>query len=889
MALAYPKLPADAREEIACDHFTNALNDPDFALKIKERVPTTLDEALRLALRLEAWAKSTKMSGKDDERHDRPKPKVRATGKQEQQNGSTIDSNARVTKLEAEMTKLNTNTNRQYEELKQLIVRNQQESTPVRNTPTQPTRSGNRPFTQSRQKRETQAFNSAGESTGQVPAYSNQDNFSAMHPSPSNAPYSCWKCGMSGHYVRNCPSNNSAHVNQYIGNHRGSRGSRKIQDKANVYVKLTLFGKDVPCLVDTGSETTIIPKTLLEQFRHIEVRPPTTQVWATNGTEIQIEGETRIPFCQDNCCLWTTGLISEDIEEVMLGIDWLEENDCLWDFRTGRLTIKGRPAVTLSRRSHIKCRRVIVQEYQEIPPRSQVNVTSRVTMLSPREPATNLMVETRQLKPGLYVGRTLLEGEYRDQKVCMANTTSKPLIIPAGTYLGQAVSVKVPESENSPTTNIDTSELSNKNDQFITDIVSSVLENLPDDVDISQRKQIVDMLHEYEDIFSTGTYDMGRTTLVEHTIDTGSHRPIRQALRRHPRAHLDEIDHQVDGMLQNGLVEPAASPWASNVVLVKKKDGSFRLCVDYRRLNTITYRDSYPLPHIDTCLGSMNGSMWFSTLDLRSGYHNIPIADADKDKTAFITRRGCFRYKVMPFGLTCAPSVFQRLMDLVLCGLTYETCLVYLDDIILFSQDFDSHMQRLQEIFSPLRAANLKLHAKKCHFFQQRVDFLGHVLSKSGVQVQPDKVKVVQNWPVPRNVTEVRSFIGLCSYYRRFIPRFADIAGPLHMLTRKNARFNWGPAEHEAFCKIKERLISAPILGMPCDEGTYYLDTDASDRGIGAVLSQEQNGQEVVIAYASRTLSRPERNYDVTRRELLAVVYGLKAYRQYLLGREFVI
>ena len=318
-------------------------------------------------------------------------------------------------------------------------------------------------------------------------------------------------------------------------------------------------------------------------------------------------------------------------------------------------------------------------------------------------------------------------------------------------------------------------------------------------------------------------------------------------------------------------------------------DGSFRLCVDYRQLNSVTCEDTYPLPHIDTCLGSMNGAVWFSTLDLRSGYHNIPIREADRDKTAFITRHGCFRYRVMPFGLTCAPSVFQRLMDLVLCGLTYETCLVYLDDIIVISRDFDSHLDRLREVFTRLRAANLKVHIKKCSLFQRRVNFLGHVLTETGIEVQAEKVEAVQNWPTPCNLTELRSFVGLCSYYRRFISGFANLAAPLHALTRKNARFSWGFEQEEAFNQLKERLISAPILGMPRDEGTYYLDTDASDIGLGAVLSQIQDGDEVVSAYASRILSRAEQNYDVTRRELLAVVFGLKVYKQYLLGREFVI
>jgi len=181
--------------------------------------------------------------------------------------------------------------------------------------------------------------------------------------------------------------------------------------------------------------------------------------------------------------------------------------------------------------------------------------------------------------------------------------------------------------------------------------------------------------------------------------------------------------------------------------------------------------------------------MLFSTLDLRSGYHNIPMRESDRDKTAFITRRGCFRYKVMPFGLTCAPSVFQRLMDLVLCGLTYESYLVYLDDIIVFSKDFESHVQRVREVFDRLRAANLKLHAKKCVLLQKRVAFLGHVLSEKGIEVQSQKVAVVQEWPTPKRLTDVRSFIGLCSYYRRIIPGFADVAAPLHALQRKNVPF----------------------------------------------------------------------------------------------------
>src|SRR5208282_1522286 len=390
-------------------------------------------------------------------------------------------------------------------------------------------------------------------------------------------------------------------------------------------------------------------------------------------------------------------------------------------------------------------------------------------------------------------------------------------------------------------------------------------------------------------VFSQGEYDIGRTHLVEHGIDTGDHRPIRQPLRRHPISHLEVIDQQVEEMRQSGIIEPAASPWASNVVLAKKKDGSLRLCVDYRNMNAVTYQDTYPLPQIDTCLTTLQGAEWFSTLDLRSGYYNIPIREVDKDKTAFITRRGSWRYNVMPFGLTCAPSVFQRLMDLVLCGLTFEACMVYLDDIIIFGPDYDTHLSRLRLVFERVRKAGLKLKASKCSLLQRKVSFLGHVVSANGLEVQEEKVSAVRSWSTPTNLHDVRSFVGFCSYYRRFIESFANIAAPLHLLARKGVRFNWGPEQQNAFEELKVRLISAPVLAMPIDDGVYYLDTDASDIGLGAVLSQMQDGVERPIAYASRSLNNAERIYCTTRKELLAVVYGLKQYRQYLLGRPFVI
>ena len=283
------------------------------------------------------------------------------------------------------------------------------------------------------------------------------------------------------------------------------------------------------------------------------------------------------------------------------------------------------------------------------------------------------------------------------------------------------------------------------------------------------------------------------------------------------------------------------------------------------------------MPLIDNCLSALSGSSWYSTLDLRSGYYNIPIAEEDRDKSAFITQGGCFRFTVMPFGLTCAPSVFQRLMDLVLCGLSYMTCLVYLDDVIVFGEDFEEQLERLGQVFDRLARANLKLKPSKCSLCQRSVDFLGHVVSADGISMQEAKVVAITEWPPCQNVTEVRAFMGLAKYYRRFVKDFSVIASPLYSLMKKNVAFEWTDECQKAMEELKNRLVSKPVLALPVNDAPYILDTDASDFGLGAVLSQVQNGCEQVIAYASRTLNKAERKYETTRKELLAMCMDLNS------------
>ena len=409
------------------------------------------------------------------------------------------------------------------------------------------------------------------------------------------------------------------------------------------------------------------------------------------------------------------------------------------------------------------------------------------------------------------------------------------------------------------------------------------------DLTEAQTERMRHTLARYADVFSRDDMDLGRTGLVKHSINTGSSAPIKCPPRRIAPARREEMQRTVNELAAQGVIERSDSPWSSAVVLVKKKDGTQRFCVDYRALNDVTVKDSYPLPRIDDTLDALVGARWFSTLDLKSGYHQVEMAEEDKPKTAFSFGQGLWQFNVMPFGLCNAPSCFERLMERVLDGLQWKTALVYIDDVIVYGSTFEEELERLEEVLRRLRGAHLKLSPKKCVLFQREVPFLGHVVGRDGVRTDPEKVAVVEKWPVPTNVAEVRSYLGLCTYYRRFVPGFASVAAPLHRLTKKGVGFVWDEACQAAFSGLKEALVKAPVLPYPDPKLPYLLDTDASAEGVGAVLSQVKDGAERVVAYYSAKFSKPERNYCVTRKELLAVLKRVEHFHPYLYGAEFTI
>lgn len=421
----------------------------------------------------------------------------------------------------------------------------------------------------------------------------------------------------------------------------------------------------------------------------------------------------------------------------------------------------------------------------------------------------------------------------------------------------------------------------------------------------SEQGQVRSLLLKYRSVFAAHEGDLGCTHLISHEIPLLDNVPVRQRYRRLPPSEYDVVKSHIQQLLEAQIIRESCSPYASPIVLVKKKDGSPRLCVDYRQLNSKTRKDAFPLPRIEETLDALSGACWFSTLDLASGYNQVPVAEPDKAKTAFCTPFGLFEWNRMPFGLCNAPSTFQRLMQRLFGDQQCRSLLLYLDDVVVFSSSVDQHLQRLEVVLERLQQQRLKAKLEKCAFFRREVSYLGHVISDKGVSTDPKKVEVVANWRRPTHVSELRSFLGFASYYRRFVEGFATLAAPLHKLvaeltsTRsrkapgRSLSLAWTQECEGVFECLKSKLVEAPVLAYADFSLPFILEVDASHSGLGAVLSQEQGGRIRPIAYASRGLRPTERNmsnYSSMKLEFVALKWAMtEKFREYLLGQKCVV
>ncbi|GJV81639.1 putative reverse transcriptase domain-containing protein [Tanacetum coccineum] len=408
------------------------------------------------------------------------------------------------------------------------------------------------------------------------------------------------------------------------------------------------------------------------------------------------------------------------------------------------------------------------------------------------------------------------------------------------------------------------------------------------DEDKSKEKRLEDVpvVQEFPEVFPEDLPGIPPTRQVEFQIDlVPGATPVARAPYRLAPSEMKELAEQLQELTDKGFIRPSSSPWGASVLFVKKKDGSFRMCIDYRELNKLTVKNRYPLPRIDDLFDQLQGSSIYSKIDLRSGYHQLRVREEDIPKTAFRTRYGHYEFQVMSFGLTNAPAVFMDLMNRVCKPYLDKFVIVFIDDILIYSKSKKEHEEHLRQILKLLKKEELYAKFSKCEFWISRVQFLGHVIDCRGIHVDPAKIESIKDWASPKTPTEIRQFLGLAGYYRRFIEGFSKIAKTMTKLTQKGVKFDWGDKQEAAFQLLKQKLCSAPILALPEGSEDFIAYCDASKKGLGAVLMQ----REKVISYASRQLKIHEKNYTTHDLELGAVVFALKIWRHYLYGTKCTV
>ena len=939
MALGFPGQAGEFYEIIARDAFLEALSDDALRIRVLDQSPVTLDDALSLVCRMQAYTNAGKVEdGLAEAGHKRVRAVGTAEAQTERANTAIKEANCDKRGLEKGMADLR-------KEMKQL----KQQIDVLVNRPTQGERSSRTGWQDNATPGSALNGNLVGPGYGNMantapitqqvwqtpwanpivgqplyqpvvtpagnilpPADSFRPDFNTGLGQPKKSQQrtsldrdTCGLCKQKGHWKRECPLREQ---NTHVAGQVSSEPQAMISGvfgrpiNAETYMEIMVNGKPAQGLLDSGCDHSIVPKRMVPTA---VLFPTDLKLTVANGAELNVLGQMRLKFTVQGMPLYIDLVVSDQVDELMFGVDFLTRVKAIWNFEKRELIINGVSIPLLQRPSRANVRRVFVREEVIAPPLTQVNVPVRLSYINLHAPSGDWVTEPMEVEPGLMTARTLLPQSDEWAAIRVINTEKLPKCLRVGVCLGEARPGFI-VGKNSPTpaddkpedtTELKTASISSVEVQDSTALLAEgyahlqpMIDSLPVELSTEQKQVAVDVLKEFSHVFSKHEYDLGLTNLIECRFDTGTAKPVAEPLRHHARAHLNIIDEAVEQMLKADLIEPAASPWCANLVMVTRVDGTKpRITCDFRRLNQLCYKDKFPLPRINDCLNALNGSVYYSSLDMASSFHQLPVHPDDRDKLAFITRRGQWRYKVMPQGAANSPSMFCRLMEMVLRGLTWSACLCYIDDVIILGRSFEEHVANVRMVLSRYEAANLKLKPTKCKFFQLRLRFLGYIVSGPGtIEVDPDKASSIMAIEFPKNISELRSFLGILSYYRSFCCDFATKAEPLIECLRKNVPLIWTEERQKTFDELKSFLVSPPVLSTARDQGQYVLDTDASLVGCGACLQQWQDGQLKVISYASRTFNKAERAYCATRREVAALIFGLKRFRQFLLGCQFI-
>lgn len=658
-------------------------------------------------------------------------------------------------------------------------------------------------------------------------------------------------------------------------------------------------------MIDTGSTISAISSSYFKKINNNElIFPSTTSCRTANNTQLNILGRVILPININGIVIEMTIFIVENLcTELLLGGDFCNAynvNICyrqkclLIKIKHQQMKIKFLPQVQKHPTFNVAATHDI-----NIPPLSSRVIqasTSAPAMEAIFTPSFKVMNKQYVLAPHAIV--TI--GNDQLTTLTLLNTTTAIQTIRQGTNLGH---VRCHQTENCYY--VGTNEVKNQHhisstttnlvhhSTISSSSINNSLHNMISHLPTTQQEPMRLVVAKHQSIFDTTSPSIMKTNNVTHRIPIQPyHQPIQSYPYRKSMMETQLINDQVKDMLGNRIVRPSSSPWSSPVVIIKKKDGSPRFCVDYRRLNLITERDLYPLPRIDDIIDRLTGSQYFSTLDLKAGYWQVPIDEEDKKKTAFVTTDGLFEFNVLPFGLSNAPATFQRIINSVLGTLRWDISLVYLDDIIVYSSSFAKHVQHLDLVFDALAKANVKLNISKCTIARKQLDYLGFRITQHGVKPTTTNVKKTIDFPTPTSAKAAHSFIQMTQFYRKFIQDFASIAAPFNIFKNKNAKFEWTDACQRSFDILKQKLSQYPLLAFFDGKSKLKLkiNTDASNAGIGGVLHQiSPEGRLHPIQYLSRSLSKREQKYSVIEKECLAMVWCVTKLRPYLYGRQFTL
>ena len=652
-------------------------------------------------------------------------------------------------------------------------------------------------------------------------------------------------------------------------------------------VPVIIQGQKVNAIIDTASEATIISD---EVYQELHTKPSKIRSFSLHGAgkEMYTKGHILEPteFHLGLFSFRETLHVAPIQDQMLIGLDFLKRHNAKINTSTGTLVLDDKRVVFAEDYCipEVKVAKVTVQQKVVVPPMSVLQIPCKLSeQLNDYEIAPS--VEGDLLVPHSVHSQNMYP------VMSFVNCTDKGLTLGKDQVVGTAIEVDQicePVSQDTEVVQVNKVNRIPDGEQQLPDFLKDLYNRSADNLSEVERQDIEKLLIKYQRAFSTNEFDLGSFNALEHTIDTGEAAPIKQRLRRTPLCFQDEEKEHLDKMIKAGVIEPSLSEWASPPVLVRKRDGSVRWCVDYRALNKVTKKCVFPLPIVEECTDSLSGNFWFSKLDATAGYWQVPIKEEDKCKTAFLTKYGLFQFSKMSFGLCNAPSTFSRVMNLVLQGLHWQSVLAFLDDVLVLGQSFDQHLQNLSLVLERFIQYGIKLKPKKCELFRPEVEYLGRIIGRDGIRIKPEAVETMKKWDIPKSTKDVERFCGFANYHRNFIKDFALISEPLYRVTAKK-KFQWGEEQQQAFEHLKEALIQAPVIMVPTANDKFILDTDASDVAIGAELLQVQDGKERTISYCSFVLTPEQRRYCTTRKELLAVVRFTRQFRHYLLGRQFEV